>query len=671
MWRAEMKGYIGKILIVDLSSGTCNIESVPDTVYENVLSGVGLGAWYLCKNIPAGADPLGPDNIIGITSGLLTGTGSVMTGRWMAVCKSPLTGGWGDSNCGGNLAPAIKQCGVDAIFFKGQAPTPVYLYMDNKGAEIRSAEDYWGMDTVVAEEALIKKNWKKKKPAVAVIGPAGEKLSLISGISNDLGRFAARSGVGAVMGSKKLKAVVLAGTKQIKANDVDELKRLSKEYAGKVRKSNAPSFLKGAILPLMGKVMGSMKNVSPLDGMLTTMLLKKYGSIMNNTLSIQNGDAPLKNWSGSKKDYNRKYYKALNPDKFIKREERKYHCYSCIIGCGGVCSIKDLKNGKFSHTHKPEYETAMMFGGLLMNKDTDSIFYINEVLNRAGLDTISVGSSVAFAIECFENGILTSEDTDGLKLSWGDSKSIIKLVEKIARREPGIGELLADGVKRASEKIGKGSERYAVHAGGQELPAHDPKVDPILGTTYSTDPTPGRHTTSGGLYYTSSFLWERVSWLKPLKKHLKSEDYEPSDEEALKNVAYTSFKMLVDGTGGCYYAALTGVLHFKIFEYLNAATGWNKTPDEYMEIGKRIQTMRQLFNACQNVDMESFKIHDRASGKTHLNTGHNKNITLKLDEMIFLYRKAWGWDTGSGYPLDSTLKKYGIDELLAEGVLND
>jgi aldehyde:ferredoxin oxidoreductase len=662
-----MKGYMGKILVADLSTGKCEIETVDDSVYEHVLSGVGLGAWYLCKHIPSGADPLGPDNILGITSGLLTGTGSVMTGRWMAVCKSPLTGGWGDSNCGGNLAPAIKQCGVDAIFFRGQSSSPVYLYMDNKGAEIRSAENYWGLDTVEAEERLIKDNWKKKKPAVAVIGPAGEKQSLISGISNDLGRFAARSGVGAVMGSKKLKAVVLAGTKQVKAQNVDEIKKLSKEYSDKVRRTNAPAILNGSILPLAGKARGSLKSVSPLDGMLTSMLLKKYGSIMNNTLSIHNGDAPLKNWGGSEKDYSRKFYKGLNPDKFIKREERKYHCYSCIIGCGGVCNIKDLKGGKYPHTHKPEYETAMMFGGLLMNKDTDSIFYINELLNRAGLDTISVGGSVAFAIECFENGILTIDDTDGLKLCWGDSQTIIALVEKIAVREPGIGDLLADGVKKASEKIGKGSELYAVHAGGQELPAHDPKIDPILGTTYSADPTPGRHTTSGGLYYTSSFLWEYISWLKPLKKYPKSLDYIPSEEETLKNIAYTSFKMLVDGTGGCYYGSLTGVQHFKIFEYLNAATGWNKSPDEYIEIGKRMQTMRQLFNAKQGVDMSKFKMHDRAIGKTPLSTGHNKGITLEIDEMITLYFKAWGWDSGTGYPLESTLESMGIHDLLKKG----
>ncbi|MBN2659481.1 MAG: aldehyde ferredoxin oxidoreductase family protein [Spirochaetales bacterium] len=659
-----MKGYWGRILVVDLTTGECFFRGVDDFIYESVLSGVGLGAWYLNQNIPAGADPLGPDNILGITSGLLTGTGSVMTGRWMAVCKSPLTGGWGDSNCGGDLAPAIKQCGIDAIFFHGMADEPVYLYTNGREAEIRRADQYWGLDTVEVEKALIRDCRKKKKPAVAVIGPAGEKCSLISGISNDLGRFAARSGVGAVMGSKKLKAIVLDGSKRVEAENREDVKAISKEYARKVRKSNAPALLKGGIFPAMGKAMGSLKSVSPMDGLFTSMLLKKYGSIMNNTLSIHNGDAPIKNWSGSAKDYNRFFYKELNPEKFIKREERKYHCSSCIVGCGGICNIRDIRGGKFEHTHKPEYETAMMFGGLLMNRDTDSIFYINELLNRAGLDTISTGGSVAFAIECYMNGVLTAEETDGLELRWGDSETIVKLVEKIAKREPGIGDLLADGVKAAAEKIGKGSERFAVHAGGQELPAHDPKIDPMLGATYSADPTPGRHTTSGGQYYSMSFLWDRVSWLKPLKRSPKSDEYIPGVDEALKNVAYTSYKMLVDGAGGCYYAMLMGAQHFKIFEYLNAATGWKKSPDEYMEIGKRIQNLRQQFNAKQGVDVNGFKVHHRVSGREPLTSGHNKGITLDIDGLVGAYRKAWGWDAVSGYPLSETLDALGIPALL-------
>ncbi|MBI9102058.1 MAG: aldehyde ferredoxin oxidoreductase family protein [Spirochaetales bacterium] len=662
-----MKGYIGRILSIDLSSGEWKAETVGDDVYEKFLSGVGLGAWYLYQNIPAGADPMGPENILGFTSGLLTGTGTVMTGRWMAMCKSPLTGGWGDSNCGGNLAPAIKQCGYDAIFIKGQSKKPVYIFIDNKGPVIKDASAYWGLDTVEAEERLIKDNWNKKKPSVAVIGPASEKLSLISGISNDGGRFAARSGVGAVMGSKGLKALVLAGTKAVTCENPEAIKILTKEYARKVRKSNAPGIMGGWAMAVMGKLLGSMKSVVPIDGIMTVMLLKKWGTVMNNTMAIQNGDAPLKNWSGSDKDYKGKYSSSLNPDKFIAREERKYHCSSCIVGCGGICSIKDIRDGKYSHTHKPEYETAMCFGGLLMSKDTDSIFYANEICNRSGLDSISAGGVIAFAIECYENGILTKEDTGGLELTWGNSDSIISLLEKIAAREEGIGALLADGVKRAAEKIGKGSERFAVHAGGQELPMHDPKIDPMLGAVYSADPTPGRHTTSSGVYYTTSALWEKISWLPRFRMYPKAKEYINHDEVSLKNVAYTSYKMLIDGTGSCYYAMLMGVNHYKIFDYLNHATGWNLSADEYIEIGKRMQNMRQLFNIKQGVDPASFIMHARATGEEPLISGHNEGLKLDIQALAESYRRAWGWDEITAVPTSETLEKFGLKELVVVG----
>ena len=260
------------------------------------------------------------------------------------------------------------------------------------------------------------------------------------------------------------------------------------------------------------------------------------------------------------------------------------------------------------------------------------------------MDTISVGGTVAFAVECFENGILTEDETGGLKLTWGNAEAIVALVKKIIDRE-GIGDVLADRVKKAAWRIGRGSEKYAVHAGGQELPMHDPKKDPMLGTTYSADLTPGRHTTSGGTYYSTSFLWDYVSWVPPFRKHLKSEDCKPSVEEAMKNVAMTSYKMLIDGTGSCYYAMLTGVQHFRIFDYINHATGWNRSPDDYMEIGKRIQTFRQLFNEKHGIDPAAFKMHDRGSGILPLESGHNKGITLKIDAMAESYRAA-----GAGIP---------------------
>jgi aldehyde:ferredoxin oxidoreductase len=658
-----MKGYTGKILVVDLSTGKIEGENIPDSVYENLLSGVGLGAYILYNRVPAGADPLGPDNILGFVSGLLTGTPSLITGRWMVVCKSPITGGWGDSNCGGTFSPAIKQCGYDGIFFTGIAKEPVYLYVDNKGAELRSALHVWGLDAVVAEEKLIQENKKKKRPAVAVIGTAGEKLSFISGICNDGGRIAARSGVGAVMGSKKLKAVVLAGSKPIQCENPQLMKELSKDLSGKIRKQKIPKIFKGSFIPLLGKLMSGAKKGAPMDGISSVMMFKHWGTSINTTMGIPSGDSPIKNWGGSVEDF--KGFKALNPDKIISHEKMKYHCYSCAIGCGGIIDINDISQKDFPQTHKPEYETLAAFGGLVLNKDLNAILYINELLNRAGIDTISAGSTVAFAMECYEHGIITKEMTDGLELKWGDSACIIQLLRKMILRE-GIGDLLADGSKIAALKLQKEALSYSITAGGQEPGLHDSRIDPMLGIHFSVDPTPGRHTIGSSQYYDGLHLWEKVSWAPNPGSYLKAEEYIPSDKIALKTVAISSYKELTDGGGGCLFAMMLGVNHWKLFEWLNAATGWKKSPDEYMEIGRRIQTLRQLFNVKQGIDPISFKMNPRMAGDPPLQVGPNKGKTVPIEEMMHCHWKAYGWDEKTGIPTHQNVNDLKIDGLIVE-----
>jgi aldehyde:ferredoxin oxidoreductase len=657
-----MLGYTGKILNVDLTTGKCAEELIPDVIYQNLLSGVGLGAYILYNRIPAGAPPLGPENMLGFVSGLLTGTGSVVTGRWLVVCKSPLTGGWGDANCGGNFSPAIKRCGYDGIFFSGISEKPVYLYINHKGPQLRSAEHLWGMDAVEAEKALWEEHGQRKKPSVAVIGPAAERLSLISGICNDGGRIAARSGCGAVMGSKRLKAVVLAGAKPIGCHDPLAVKTISKALSTKMRRQNIPALLPGAALSVVGSLMGSMKRATPIDGLLTGRLMKRWGTIMNNTMGIPNGDSPIKNWAGSAADYGFFSYRNLNPDRILKREKQKYHCYSCIIGCGGICEIQDASRGEFEHTHKPEYETCCAFGGLILNTDLDAIFYINELLNRAGMDSISAGNTVAFAIECYEKGILTSQMTGGLELGWGKPAAVIALVKKMIARE-GIGDLLADGVKIASQKIGRGAEQAAIHAGGQEPGMHDPRLDPVLGVHYSSDPTPGRHTIGSAQYYDVIHLWERVTWAPNPGAYLKAGEYIPSDAVALKTVANSCYKELADGAGGCLFAMILGVDHWPLFEWLNHATGWNRSPDEYMVVGKRIQTLRQMFNIKHGLDPIQLKMHKRIAGDPPLETGPLKGKTVPIEAMMGLHWKNFGWDENSGAPLPETITALGLDRL--------
>ncbi|MBU0993291.1 MAG: aldehyde ferredoxin oxidoreductase family protein [Proteobacteria bacterium] len=644
------KGYMGKVLFVDLSKGELKEETIPDEVYQKYIGGMGLAAYLLYNKIPANADPLGPDNIIGFLPGLLTGTGSFFTGRWMVAAKSPLTGSWGDANCGGSLSPAIKRCGYDGIFFSGISKKPVYLYIDHHTKELRDASEYWGKDAVEAEEMLIAASGSKKT-RVACIGEAGEKLSLISGVSTDKGRMAGRSGIGAVMGSKKLKAIVLNGKKRIQVHDKAEMKHLSK-LANKFVKFQVP--LPNLMPGMAGILMRALPNAMAQDGMLYKMMLRKWGTVSMNQLSPEMGDSPIKNWMGSSKDWGFSKSYSTHPGKILKREKVKYHCYSCPLGCGGICSMK----GKYKETHKPEYETVLALGGLCMNKDADSIFYLNEILNRAGMDTISAGAAAAFAIECYENGILTKKDTDGLELKWGNSKAITQLIEKMIKRE-GIGDLLADGVKKAAEKIGKGAEQYAIHAGGQELPMHDARNDPGFALHYTAEPTPGRHTLGAGLYYEMFQLWKVAKKLpKVLPLYMKGAKYKTDNEKAVMGATNSKFMSVVNSAGGCKFGMFIGAKRVRLFDWLNAATGWNKTPEEYLAMGENIQTIKQSFNVKHGIEPKNITVSDRVLGKPFQTEGANKGRTVDLEPVRSAYWSEFGWNPETGKPTPERMAEF-------------
>ncbi len=661
-----MKSCTGKVLLVDLTTGSTQIKKIPSQVYEKVLSGKGLAAWYLYKNIPADANPLGPENILCFASGALTGTGALLCGRWTVACKSPLTGGWGDANCGGVFSPAIKQCGYDAIFISGKSSKPVYLYCDNTTAEVRDASAYWGMDATDAENKMHDDldSQSNKRPCIALIGTAGEKLSLISGICNEQGRIAARSGVGAVMGSKLLKAVVLAGSKPMPCADKDAVKELSKALGKKVMKMSMPSGF-GGFLGLGGKMLGKMPSV-PLDGSMTTLIFREWGTPSNTPMAITSGDGPIKNWSAGSKEA-KGMTTVYNPDKINRVEKVKYHCYSCPIGCGGKLNIKSNSYVDYEETHKPEYETIEAFGPLLKNSSLESIFAINEILNRAGVDSISAGNTIAWAFECYDKGILTKEQTGGLKLNWGDSDTIVKLTKMLVARE-GFGNDLADGVKRASEKYG--GKEFAMHVGGQEPGMHDTRNDPQLAIHMVAEPAPGKHTIGMAIQYGAMSLCDICSWAPPVKVHSKANDIQPTHEMALISKANACYSMLTDAVGGCYYGEMMGVHMWKVVDYLNAAAGWNFDGDHYMEIGERIQTIRQMFNVKHGYKPADVELPKRMVGEPPLEDGPLKGVTLKNKEQVSMHWDAFGWDSKTGEPLPETIEKLEINLLMDDKILD-
>ncbi len=454
-------GYMGKLLFVDLSKEEIKEEAPDERLYQDFMGGYGLGARVLYSRQPGGVDPLGPESILGFVTGPLTGMrGMVMAPRFTVVGKSPLTGGWGDANSGGYFGPYLKFAGYDAVFFSGISPKPVYLFIDNGQAELRDAGHLWGKDSRETDEGL--KSELGGNVAVACIGPAGERLSLISSIMHDIGSAAARSGLGAVMGSKRLKAVAARGTMEVPIPDKEKVTRASKEF--------------------LGQYMGEYYE-----------RFKKWGTCGDNANAALNGDSPVKNWAGvGVVDFPNA--KAIGGDAMIALQERKHGCLWCPIRCKGVMKAGSVREFTYeAGSHKPEYETSAAFGMLLLNDNLESIVKANDICNRYGLDTISAGATIAFAVECYENGIITKEDTGGIELGWGKSQAIVAMTEKMARRE-GFGAVLADGVKRAAERIGRGAERYAIHSGGQELAMHDPRLMSIFATAYECDSAPGRHT---------------------------------------------------------------------------------------------------------------------------------------------------------------------------------
>lgn len=609
------KGYMGKVLWINLSDESFEEQELQEEIYREHLGGYGLAVKLFYEKMEPKTEPLSPEALLGFFPGLLTGSSASLTGRFMVAGKSPLTGTWGDANCGGYFGPEIKKCGYDGIILQGQATSPKYISIIEGKISIEDASDLWGLDGVQAEEKLIEKYPNSK---IASIGQAGEKLSLISGIITDKGRIAARSGLGALMGSKKVKSIVLKGNQKIEVADNDLILENAKEYNKKVQQAEA-----GAIY-----------------------LWKSLGTPWQNDVNTKLGDTPIKNWGGNSDDhFPLDKVEPITGPEINKYKEKEYGCFACPVRCGGIVRVPEAS---IEESHLPEYETCGAFGHMLLNNDLMSIFKLNDLCNRAGMDTISAGGTIAFAVECFENGIIGLEDTEGLMLKWGNAEAYIELLNKMVKRE-GIGDILADGTKKASERIGKGSERFAIHSLGQELAMHSPKYYDSMGTTYAFDPTPGRHTAAGLDMFLSGPLSKSNGYIEgfSLPKRYKRKP-EPRAE---------AFKMVI---GLAQSLSCLGVCQFTLYfqkypllEFIKGVTGWDVPVDELIQIGLRIQVLRQAFTLREGIDIADNEIPKRAVG-----------INYK-DEYERLCQKL-GWNPDNGYPLQETLKDLNLEYIIED-----
>ncbi|HDH97010.1 MAG TPA: aldehyde ferredoxin oxidoreductase, partial [Proteobacteria bacterium] len=550
----------------------------------------------------------------------------------------------------------IKRCGYDAIFFVGQSDEPVYFIHKDGKPELRSASELWGRDAVETEKLLKDEHGKVK---VACIGQAGENLSLFSGIVNDYGRIAARSGLGAVMGSKKLKAVVLSGKEKIPVHDRDRIVALNKQFQRFLKRlefvEKRPWL--GRMLTIAGKISWRFKFFPRDESFAWKLILRRYGTSGATAMAAYSGDSPVRNWKGvGIIDF--LGAEKLSDESIIRYQNKRYACFNCPIGCGGICSYKDDRY-ELAETHKPEYETLSAFGSLILNNDLGTIFKINDMCNRAGIDTISTGTVCAFAVEAFERGLITEKDTGGLKLAWGDGETIVELVKKIIERED-IGDLLADGVKRAAEKLNQNADEFAAHSGGQELPMHDPRYDPGFAVTYVAEPTPGRHTITS-LAFAELQEIDKMFFGKKKMFTTHKERYTYTGKGEYLATA-SKYVHVGNGCGVCLFGMQMGTA-YKMFDYINAATGWNLSPREYLKIGERIQHMRYAYNVREGITVKDVKIMPRAVGRPPLDRGPNARITIDMDTMLREFCDAYGWDYDTGLPRKEKLEELGLEEV--------
>jgi aldehyde:ferredoxin oxidoreductase len=671
-----MKGVAGRILIVDLTEGSWQSQTLPEEIYRKYLGGYGLGAWYIYNHIKPGCDPIGPDNILGFTPGLLTGSGYGLTGRYMTCGKSPLTGkgirsngeyctgGWGNANSGGLFGPAIKRAGFDAIFFHGASEKPVYLLIEGDKISLENASFLWGKDIVETEEEL--KKLHGEQVHIAGIGEAGEKLSFISGIVNDKGRIAARSGLGAVMGSKKLKALCLGGNFKIEYADLPEMRRMRREYFAKMRRTSRNPIIK-RILPLMPFIahLVSLTHINlaipkPILAPMLATMMAHDGTISSNTPTADIGDTPIKNYKGNAPDdFPFRSSLKIRASKVNKFKVQSYGCFACPVQCGAMVRYDKLPYEE-KVVHRPEYETFASFCTMLCIDDLDIGMQASTYLNRAGMDTISAGATIAYILEAIEEGYFKKEDfackeyPQGFLPQWGDPTYIMPLLRLMVTRE-GIGDKLADGTYMAALRFPE-TKGFDMSANGSEMGMHDSRYFKANAQNYIADPTPGRHTAGN---YDRGESYGIYSFYPAVKPYINKA--QTPFQMGLYSAPVIKMWQVMESLGMCSLVFSFGKYHLE--EKIHAATGWDMKVEEFLEIGGRIQTLRQLFNAREGAIRH--EMPQRVMGSPPLKRGGNKGTSVDPETIVQGYYRGMGFRQ-DGVPTEDTLHSYGLEYLVPD-----
>ena len=602
-----MSRFEGRVLYINLSTASFRKDKIESRIIDQYIGGRGLGGYLALKEIPAHVDPLGPENRLMFITGPLAGTPFPGTGKFVVVTRSPATGTFCDSHSSGLLAPALRFSGYDIVIINGKAPSPIYLWIEDDKISFCPADDLWGLDTY-ATETILRDRHGHVDTGVAVIGPAGENLVKFASISSDFYRQAARGGVGAVMGSKNLKALVVRGTGSIPVAQPKRMKELQLQQIAKL--PNSP---------------GGQSRI-------------KYGTTASLTITNAAGMLPTRNFQqGTCPEATG----TIDAAGFLEVTTGVAGCYGCMMPCGRLLEV-DYK-GKKLRLEGPEYETIGLMGPNIGVTDRGAIASLNILCDRLGLDTISAASVLAFTMECAERSLLNDPALAGLH--FGDADAAEQLLEAIAQRR-GFGNLMAEGVKEMSCHIKQGSDHFAMHVKGLELPAYDPRAGFGTGLTYAVAPRGGCH---------------RRAW-PPAKEVLGNvPPYTTVGKAAMVKETFDKRAILHSLVACDFHPDALPITMVEYRDFVEAATSYAYTLSEWAECADRIETIIRLFNVREGFTRADDTLPQRLL-KDPLPDGPARGQLFGqegLDHMLDEYYALRGWDN-EGIPTAETLKRYEI-----------
>lgn len=617
-----MSGYWGKVLRVDLAEGRIAVDPLPEEWRKSYIGGTGLAAKFLYDEVPAGADPFGAENLFVFSVGPFQGGSKVLgSGRFTTCAKSPLTGIFGESLAGGYNAEEFKQAGFDALVIKGKSSKPVYLWIHDGKAELKDASHLWGKADSYQTEDAIKKELGDQKIQVAPIGPAAENLVRYAGLICNYGHgCAGRTGMGAVMGSKNLKAIAFRGTQSVPIARPEELKKLKRELL---------AIAKDADFTKANRELGQAMAVVPREenGLLP----------MKNFLMDTWPDGAKKLGAGENQDFN----KVLKPTPDA--------CSNCIMGCHRRVTVAQ---GKYAmDSYGPEYETLGMIGSSCLIDNLLAVNKANELCNRYSLDTIEFGGICAFAMEAYEAGKITKKDLGGIELNWGDGDAMLSLLEKIAKREGDLPRILGEGVKVAADKLGVADP---LHVNGAVVPAHDPRAFLSMAVETATSMKGASH-----LHGFPEAIELGVTFPETgLKELLEPLDPHSPTHKGLAAAKFQDRMAVCNSAVFCFFYEFSGLDFSRLTGFFNAITGWDISSQELLKSGERIVNLMNMFNIKQGLEpSRDYRLPKRFL--TPHPTGGAANVEMPFDDMINEYFSVRGWT--NGIPTKEKLNELGLD----------